>query len=252
MNRQHVRLSPAQLVQIRRRSSQHNQPVTEEHTLTDSLSHLLNAGTAVISDVFDSIGRIPLVLDTNLKPANSPVTRFAGPAYTIEGHAEKWTSGGDRAKLAAIDAMPDGVVALWSSMDARGVCCFGDLLATAMQARGCAGTVVDGGVRDVAFLKSCSMPVVARYLTPAQAIGRWRVTASQLPVQVRGALQDWITVEPGDIVVSDEDGVIIVPAALLTKVINQINEWASVETESRDAIKAGMPLLAALEKYGHL
>ena len=220
--------------------------------MADSYNYLVTAGTAVISDVFDSIGRTPLVLDINLKAVNGPVSRFAGPAYTIEGRAEQWTGAGDRAKLASIDAMPVGVVALWSSMDARGVCCFGDLLATAMMARGCAGAVVDGGVRDVAFLRECSMPVVARYWSPAQAIGRWRVTATQAAVKVRGALEDWITVEPGDIVVSDEDGVIIVPGTLLTTVTDQINKWASTETDSRNDIKNGLPLLAALEKYGHL
>jgi 4-hydroxy-4-methyl-2-oxoglutarate aldolase len=220
--------------------------------VSDLIGHLLTAGTAVISDVFDSIGRMPLVLDVNLKPVNSAMVRFAGPAYTIEGRAEQWSGGGDRAKLGSIDAMPVGVVAVWSGTDARGVCCFGDLLATAMQARGCVGAVVDGGVRDVTFLRSCALPVVARYWTPAQAIGRWRVTASQTTVRMRGALEDWVAVEAGDIVVSDEDGVIVVPQSLLTSVTDRIIQWARVESDSRDAICKGMPLLTALEKYGHL
>lgn len=223
-----------------------------ERTLTSAFDHLLAAGTAVVSDIFDTMGITPPVLDTNLKKVNYPVAHFAGPAYTIDGHAERWTRGGDRAKLAAIDAMPSGVVALWSSNDAQGVCCFGDLLATAMQARGCTGIVVDGGVRDVAFLRQCSMPVVARYWTPAQGIGRWRVTASQAPISVRGALEPWITVEPGDIVVSDVDGVIIIPASLSAKVIDVATQWASAETTAREEIRQGLPLLTALEKYGHL
>lgn len=220
--------------------------------MKNALEHLRSAGTAVVSDIFDKMGITPPVLDTNLKKVNFPVARFAGPAYTIQGHAERWTSGGDRAKLGAIDAMPAGVVALWSSQDAKGVCCFGDLLATAMQARGCAGVVVDGGVRDVAFLRQCSMPVVARYWTPAQGIGRWRVTASQAPVKVHGALEDFVTVEPGDIVISDDDGVIVVPASLSLKVVDAVTELASTETIAREEIKKGMPLLTALEKYGQL
>src|SRR5271170_7373690 len=121
-----------------------------------------------------------------------------------------------------------------------------------MSARGCAGVVVDGGIRDVAFLRNLPMPVVARYRTPAQAISRWKVKGKQIPVQVRGGLQDWITVNPGDIVVSDEDGVIIVAANLLGTVIEKVLEWAAVETNSRNEIQNGLPLLAALEKYGHL
>lgn len=218
----------------------------------NSFDFLLSAGTAVISDVFDSIGKVPPALDTALRNVKTPGARFAGPAYTIEGHSERWTSGGDRAKLAAIDGIPAGAVALWAGNDARGVCCFGDLLATAMQARGCAGAVVDGGVRDVAFLREMAMPVMARYWTPAQAIGRWRVTASQQPVKMRGAVEDWVQVAPGDIVVADEDGAIVIPQALLGTVEAKVKEWASTETVAREAIRNGMPLLTALEKFGHL
>ena len=124
-----------------------------------------------------------------------PATAFAGPAYTVTGESVRFT-GGDRVKLAAIDNMPAGVVAVWASMDAKGVCCFGDLLASAMRARGCAAAVVDGGVRDTAFLAEFGMPVVARYQTPAQGVGRWRVTASQVEVRVRGALEEWLSVTP--------------------------------------------------------
>ena len=151
------------------------------------------AGTAVISDVFDSLSLVPPALDNGLRPIGSSVS-FVGPAYTIAGESIIY-KGGDHAKLAAIDGMPAGVVSIWSTLDAKGICCFGDLLASAMRARGCIAAVVDGGVRDTSFLQGCGMPVVARYQTPAQGIGRWRVTASQTAVRVRGALEEWLTVE---------------------------------------------------------
>lgn len=208
------------------------------------------AGTAVIADVFDSMKIVPPVLDNALRPVGADST-FAGAAYTIVGESGEWV-GGDRAKLAAIDAMPAGVVALWASMDAKGVCCFGDLLASAMKARGCTAAVVDGGVRDAQFLRQCGMPVVSRYLTPAQGIGRWRVTAAQTTVKVRGALAEWIEVAPGDILVGDADGVIAVPGSLLESVTERVILWSDSETNAREEIRNGLPLLAALEKYGHL
>jgi regulator of RNase E activity RraA len=212
---------------------------------------LLNAGTAVIADVFDSFDMLPPVLADTIGPI-TPSPRFAGPAYTIVGSSVTTAETGDRAKLAAIDGMPPGVVSVWSGTDIYGVCCFGDLLAEAMNARGCAGVVVDGGVRDVGYLGELGLPVVARYRTPAQAIGRWKVTAHQVPVQVRGGLQEWVTVAPGDIVVADEDGVIAIPSAELQRVQDKVIEWAGTEEASRAAIRDGMPLLAALEKFGHL
>lgn len=218
--------------------------------MQNSLAILKAAGTAVIADVFDSLKRTPPVLDNQLRPIGG-ASAFAGPAYTITGESVAFT-GGDRVKLAAIDSMPAGVVAVWASIDAKGVCCFGDLLASAMRARGCAAAVVDGGVRDTAFLAELGMPVVARYQTPAQGIGRWRVTASEIPVQVHGALEDWLTVHPGDLLVGDADGQIVIPQQLLAEVTAKVVEWSRLETGARAEIIAGMPLLKALEKYGHL
>lgn len=211
---------------------------------------LTSAGTAVISDVFDSLHLSPPVLDNSLRSIGAS-RAFAGPAYTITGESIAFQNG-DLAKLAAIDNMPAGVVALWSSMDAKGVCCFGDLLASAMRARGCVAAVVDGGVRDTSFLQGLGMPVVARYQTPAQGIGRWRVTASQVEVRVRGALQEWISVAPSDIVVGDADGLIAIPQELLQEVTAKVIEWSKSESGAREEIIAGLPLLAALAKYGHL
>ncbi len=214
------------------------------------LEVLKAAGTAVVADVFDALGKTPPILDTSLRPVGRAVT-FAGPAYTITGETERF-EGGDRAKLEAIDRMPAGVVAVWASQDARGVCCFGDLLASAMRARGCAAAVVDGGVRDTAFLEEFAMPVVARYRTPAQGVGRWRVSGAQGTVRVRGGLEEWIAVHPGEIVVGDADGQIVIPEPLLEEVTAKVIEWSRAETGARAEIIAGLPLLKALEKYGHL
>ncbi len=220
--------------------------------MSASLDVLVRAGTAVIADVIDAMGLVPTVLDNSITPINFTNGAFAGPAYTISGRAEQWSGGGDRAKLAAIDGMSEGVVGLWSGDDIRGVCCFGDLLSSAMKARGCAGVVVDGGVRDVTYLRTLEMPILARYQTPAQAIGRWRVVSHQVPVRVRGALEDLVTVNPGDIVVADDDGVIVVPAHLLTKAVDDVSKWSQTESEARQEIIRGLPLLEAIAKYGHL
>jgi 4-hydroxy-4-methyl-2-oxoglutarate aldolase len=93
---------------------------------------------------------------------------------------------------------------------------------------------------------------MVRYRTPAQAIGRWRVTDTQVVIHVRGALEDWVEVRPGDIVVADDDGVIILPAELVDKIEAQVLEWAEKDSRARKDIRMGTPLLEALDKYGHL
>jgi regulator of RNase E activity RraA len=217
-----------------------------------SLDTLLQAGTAVISDVFDAMDLLPPILDNSLFPIPGPGARFIGPAYTITGESHRWSGGGDRAKLAAIDAMEPGAVPVWAGNNIQGVCCFGDLLSEAMKARGCAGVVVDGGVRDVAYLRSLNLAMMVRYRTPAQAIGRWRVSDRQVPIRVRGALEDWVTVNPGDIVVADDDGVIIVAAGFVDEITTQVTIWANKDSKAREDIRKGMGLIQALDRYGHL
>ena len=216
------------------------------------LMPLLDAGTAVIADVFDALNQVPLVVDNRIAAIGDGACRFVGPAYTITGESFRWSGGGDRAKLEAIDLMPEGVVAVWAGADIRGVCCFGDLLATAMKARGVGGVVVDGGVRDTAFIKNLGLPVMARYRTPAQAIGRWHVTSRQGPIRVRGALEDWVTIKPGDIILADEDGIVVAPRGDLDRVFEQVLAISKTEASARREIAGGFPLLKALEKYGHL
>lgn len=212
---------------------------------------LLEVGTAVVADVLDSLQITPTVLATSIAPM-TPGVRFAGPAYTVAGESHVSSSNGDRTKLAAIDAMPPGVVPVWAGADIAGVCCFGDLLAEAMKQRGCTGVVVDGGVRDVSYLRTLGLPVRARYCSPAQAIGRWRVTVCQEPVRVRGAIEEWVTVVPDDIVISDEDGVLAISSAESERVCAEVLAWSGTEVQSREAIRNGTSLIAALEQFGHL
>ncbi|UCF03605.1 MAG: RraA family protein [Deltaproteobacteria bacterium] len=220
--------------------------------MESSFNALLEAGTAVISDVFDTMDLLPPILDNSLFPIPGPGVRFIGPAYTITGKSHSWSGSGDRVKLAAIDAMVPGVVPVWAGNDIQGVCCFGDLLTEAMKARGCAGVVVDGGVRDTAYLRTLALGMMVRYRTPAQAIGRWRVSDRQVPIRVRGALKDWVKVAPSDIVVADDDGVIVVAAGFIDEITAQVTKWADKDSKAREDIRKGMGLIQALDRYGHL
>ena len=222
----------------------------ETMNTSDTTSILQAAGTAAIADIFDQLRMQPPVLDNHLFPVVEGSV-FAGPAFTVTGANASYT-GGDRLKLEAIDAMTQGSVAIWAGRDAEGVCCFGDLLATAMRARGVVGAVVDGGVRDVRFLRGCGMPVFTRYRTPAQGVGRWKVSSYQSPVQMRGALTEWLPVTPGDLIVGDDDGVIAIPAAMVPTLAAAAAELSQTESSARLDISQGLPLLAALARYGSL
>ncbi len=218
----------------------------------NAISKLRRAGTAVIADIYDQLDQKPPVLSTELWPTRPGPVSFAGPAYTIDGVWDETPRKGDRAKLEVIDALPPDGVPIFAGKGMRGVCWFGDLLATAMKCRGVAGVVVDGGVRDLAFLRELDLPMMVRYRTPAQAIGRWKLVSSQQPVEVRGALEEWVTIHPGDVVVADDDGVIPVPRDRVQEFADEAADWEAKDQQARQDIANGMKLLEAIEKYGAL
>ena len=85
---------------------------------------------------------------------------------------------------------------------------FGELTANAARAHGCVGMILDGNLRDIEGLRAIGFPVFYRDLSPLNGIGRWEMTASQQPVAIGG-----VTVNPGDIVFAEFDGVLVVPRA---------------------------------------
>ncbi|MCP4548548.1 MAG: RraA family protein [bacterium] len=219
----------------------------------ETIAILKSAGTAVIGDVADNLGLKPEPLANDLWPTRGSESEpFAGPAYTVGGVPCTDGAKGDRPKLKAIDEMPEDCVALWAGNGMQGICCFGDLLASAMKCRGVAGVVVDGGIRDLGFLRTLELSMMVQYASPAQAIGRWRVTDCQVPVEVRGAIAERVTIHPGDIIVADEDGVIVVPAGRADEFARLAADWESKDQAAREDIMNGMKLLDAIEKYGAL
>lgn len=85
-----------------------------------------------------------------------------------------------------------------------------------------------------------------------QSIGRWKVTASQIPVFLRGATTSLVRVNPGDFIVADEDGAIVIPAALVEQVLAEAERLTMVERDIRVELKKGLSLADALKKYGHV
>ncbi|OJU36139.1 MAG: aldolase [Rhizobiales bacterium 68-8] len=158
---------------------------------------------------------------------------------------------GDPAKMKACQGIGADEVSVWSG-DGEGICYFGELIALGMKERGSVGALVDGGIRDVRWLNEHKFPVFARYRTPVQSIGRWKVTDVQTPVYVRGATVDYVTVSPGDFVLGDEDGAIVIPSKLIDKVLADSEALTQKEVQIRQELSKGLTLSEALQKFGHI
>ena len=211
----------------------------------------LAVDTSNVADVLDKMGLRDQCLAADFIPFPATAGRLAGWAYTIVGQMVPYEGDGDPAKMKACQGLVPGEVSVWSG-DGEGICYFGELIALGMKERGCTGALVDGGIRDVRWIGQHKFPVYARYRTPVQSIGRWKVMASQIPVYLPGATIRRVVVNPGDFVLADEDGAIAIPSAIAKDVLAQAEHLTQKEILIRDEIEKGLTLAQALEKFGHV
>jgi regulator of RNase E activity RraA len=147
-------------------------------------------------------------------------------------------------ELKAVDGLQadEFVVCATGNSQRSGI--WGELLTTAAIRRGAVGIVTDGGVRDVAQIEAMGFPVFSRFLSPYDSFNRQKVVAFDVRVEVDG-----VTIEPGDIIVADQDGVAVVPSKLSERVLAEALEKAGKEDQFRDAVRNGSSLLEAYEKF---
>lgn len=137
-----------------------------------------------------------------------------------------------------------GVIVMEEGLD---VAAIGGLMATTAQSRGMAGMVLDGGVRDVAEIRALGLPVYARSITTATAVGRFASVANQIPVNCGG-----VVVKPGDIIVADEDGVVCVPQDKAAEVLAKAQEIDARETKMVPVIRQNKSLQKAIEIFNRI
>jgi 4-hydroxy-4-methyl-2-oxoglutarate aldolase len=150
-------------------------------------------------------------------------------------------------ELAAVDACRPGDVLIAAAGGSTRSGIWGELLSTAARTSGCVGVVVDGAVRDVRPMRAMEFPVFARHTSPYDSRDRQRVIDVDVPVEIAGVL-----FTPGDLVVADDDGVVVIPKAVEAVVLRRA--WAKTHEENRvrDAIRSGMKAAAAFERFGVL
>jgi 4-hydroxy-4-methyl-2-oxoglutarate aldolase len=218
----------------------------------DIRRRFLAVDTSNVADVLDELALPDQGLAPSFRPFPADAGRLAGWAFTIAGEMAPYPlGGGDPAKMEACARLTPGDVSVWSGKG-EGVCFFGELISIGMRERGCSGALVDGGIRDIRWIGELDFPVYARYRTPVQSIGRWRVTGSGDTVPMPGATKAEVAVSPGDFVLGDDDGVIVIPAGVVERVLERAEELGARELEIRGELARGLSLSEALARFGHV
>ena len=202
---------------------------------------------ASVSDALEQLTGKRMYMSHRMHPILT--TKFAGFARTVqlkkdEGNNDPTALSG---MLEAIDQGSTDSVYVMVVENGEDIAGMGGLMGTAMAARGYAGAVIDGGVRDVAYLRKIGFPVYATGIVPSTSVHHYRFAGSQIPV-----VCDGVTVKAGDIVTADSDGVVVVPKAKAQEVLALAQQMDFKEHSMYAVIEQMKSIVEAVKKFGRL
>jgi regulator of RNase E activity RraA len=201
--------------------------------------------TGAISDILDESGYPNQVLPSTIRPLAAGQT-IAGRALTILGESTTETNPDVIFPpiLNMLGEIREGDVLVYQANSSE---CghLGELSSETAKFRGARGAVIDGGARDTDYIIRLGFPVFCRYRSPRDIGGRWQMVRHSVPITI-GA----VTVTPGDFVVGDADGVLVIPSGIAEGVIRKAEEVVATENMVRKAILQGEHPAKAFERFG--
>ena len=217
--------------------------------LTDSelVAQFRHVEVASVSDALEQIIHKRMYMTHRMQPIFT--SKFAGYARTVQLKKDEGNNDPEAltGMLEAIDQGSTDSVYVMAVEDGEDIAGMGGLMGTAMAVRGYAGAIIDGGVRDVAYLRKIGFPVFATGIVPSTSVHHYKFGGGQVPVACNG-----VPVNPGDIVVADSDGVAVVPKANAQAVLTLAQQMDYKEHSMYALIEQWKSIVQAVKKVGRL
>ena len=212
----------------------------------DIIDGFMKVASASVADAVEQVTGNRGYMDHTIKPRIND-QKVIGPAVTVEeGPTDEFVP--PQHALDAIDESPAGSVIVIGINGESDVAVWGGLMAAGAEVNDLAGAILDGGVRDVTEIRrDSSFQVFARSVSPGTTLGRFKTLSANEPVVCGG-----ITVNPGDLIVGDPDGVVVVPWAHIDAVLEKATEIEDREAEQARLIRETKSLREGLAKYGRI
>lgn len=222
---------------------------TTQSPLAEIAERFSQVQTAMLADALDELGELHCTLPPDIRPVDDSM-RFAGPAWTVTGKRHREPQDRMvtlRQALKVLGATPPGHVCIFEANDENGFSAhIGEFHATCMMTNGAVGSVTSGGSRDTKELRGLGYPVFSRYKTPQDSLPRWEMLDTGRNIKIGD-----VEIVPGDYIVADVDGVVVIPAHLRDQVLEMAERAAADEVGILDEVKNGVhPLDAFLAAIG--
>ncbi len=225
------------------KSQNGNSGAKSDAELLDGFRHV---EAASVSDAIEQITGKKMYMSHRMRPIFP--AKFAGFALTVTLKKEaNEDPNALQGMLAAIDSGSADSVYVMSVEDGIDIAGMGGLMGTAMRARNFSGAVIDGGVRDVAYLNKIGFPVYALGIVPSTSVHHYRFAGANVPVRCDG-----VDVHGGDIIVADADGVVVVPRAAAAEVLAVAEKMDFNEHSMYAYIEKLKSITEAVKKFGRL
>ena len=214
--------------------------------LADLRAHLT---TALLSDVLDALGHRAQALPPRIRPLDDACVMVgrARTALFMDVYEVAPDENPYELEIALIDSLRPDDIPVFACGGTGRIAPWGELLTTAALARGAAGALMDGLVRDIRAIRATGFPVFHGGIGPLDSKGRGKIVALDVPVECAG-----VRVGPGDLLFGDADGVIVVPREVEARALAAAHEKLAGERSTLADLRAGLKLGEVYARYGIL